>query len=121
MRIAGPFDLNVRPGVKALAAMPRRCEKSSDSSALGQEQADLNAGDHKIPSPVRVELVCQDETQGFDPFWDGPRLLPAFAAQLIGQTMERAMPDRRDTNAMVETAYGSLLYPRKALLLDRKS
>ena len=97
--------------------MPRRCEKSSDSSALGQEQTDLNAHDHKIPSPVRVELVCQDETQGFDPFRDGPRLLPAFAAQLIGQTM----PDRRDTSARVETAYGSLFYPRKALLLDRKS
>ena len=117
MRIAGPFDSNVRPGVKALAAMPRRCEKSSDSSTLGQEQTDLNADRRKIPSPVRVELVCQDETPRFDPFWDGPRLLPAFAAQLLGQ----AMPDRRDAAATVETAYGSLLYPRKALLLDRKS
>jgi hypothetical protein len=117
MRIAGPFDLNVRPGIKTLAAMPRRCEKSSDSSALGQEQADLNAENHKTPSPLRVELVCQDETSGFDPFWDGPRLLPAFVAQLIGQ----AMPDRRDIGATVETAYGSLFHPRKALLLDRKS
>ena len=117
MRIAGPFDSNVRPSVKTLAAIPRRCEKSSDSSALGQEQADLDSQDHKTGAPVRVELVCQDETQEFDPFWDGPRLLPAFAAQLIGQTM----PDRRDITATVETAYGSLLYPRKALLLDRKS
>jgi len=97
--------------------MPRRCEKSSDSSTLGQDQADLNADHHKNSAPVRVELVCQDETQGFDPFWDGPRLLPAFAAQLMGQ----AMAERRDTTATVETAYGSLLYPRKALLLDRKS
>jgi len=97
--------------------MPRRCEKSSDSSTLGQEQADLNADHHKISAPLRVELVCQDETQGFDPFWDGPRLLPAFVAQLIGQ----AMPDRRDAATTVETAYGSLRYPRKALLLDRKS
>ena len=117
MRIAGPFDSNVRPGVKTLAAMPRRCEKSSDSSALGQEQADLNAENRKLPSPVRVELVCQDETQEFDPFWDGPRLLPAFVAQVIGQ----AMPERRDASATVETAYGSLFYPRKALLLDRRS
>jgi hypothetical protein len=119
MRIAGPLDSNVRPGVKTLAASPRRCEKSSESSALGQEQADLNAGDRHPSSPVRVELVCQDETQEFDPFWDGPRLLPAFAAQLMGQTMEWAMPERRDASAMVETAYGSI--PRKALLLDRKS
>jgi len=121
MRIAGPFDSNVRPSVKTLAAIPRRCEKSSDSSALGQEQADLDAQDQKTSAPMRVELVCHDETQEFDPFWDGPRLLPAFAAQLMGQTMERALPDRRDITAIVETAYGSLLYPRKALLLDRKS
>ena len=31
------------------------------------------------------------------------------------------MPDRRDISASVETAYGSMRYPRKALLLDRKS
>jgi hypothetical protein len=117
MRIAGPFDSNVRPGVKTLAAMPRCCEKSSESSTLGQEQADWNADDRRSSLPVRVELVCQDETQGFDPFWDGPRLLPAFAAQLMGQIM----PERRDTSATVETAYGRLFHPRKALLLDRKS
>jgi len=117
MRIAGPFDSNVRPGIKTLAVLPRRCEKSSDSSALGRERADMGAEDRNLPPPVRVELVCQDETQGFDPFWDGPRLLPAFAAQVIGQ----AIPDRRDARATVETAYGSLSYPRKALLLDRRS
>jgi hypothetical protein len=121
MRIAGPFDLNVRPGIKALGAGPRRCEKSSNSSTLGQEQADLSTHDRNAHAPVRASLVCQDETEEFDPFWDGPRLLPAFAAQLIGQTTERALPERRDASAMVETAYGSLLYPRKALLLDRKS
>lgn len=97
--------------------MPRCCEKSSESSTLGQGQADLNADDRHPSSPVRVELVCQDETQGFDPFWDGPRLLPAFAAQLMGQLM----PERRDISATVETAYGRLFHPRKALLLDRKS
>lgn len=101
--------------------MPRRCEKSSDSNALGQEQADLNADDRKLPVPVRGELVCQDDTPDFDPFWDGPRLLPAFVAQVIGQMMEKAMPDRRDASATVETAYGSVFCPRKALLLDRKS
>jgi len=121
MRIAGPFDSNVRPGLKALAASPRRCEKSSGSSALGREQPDINADDHKTTAAMRVELVCQDETPGFDPFWDGPRLLPAFVAQLMGQTMGGALPDRRDASATVETAYGSLRFPRKALLLDRKS
>lgn len=117
MRIAGPFESNIRPGFKTLAASPRRCEKSSGSSALGQERPDVNADDHKAAAAMRVELVYQDETPGFDPFWDGPRLLPAFVAQLMGQ----ALLDRRDATATVETAYGSLRFPRKALLLDRKS
>jgi hypothetical protein len=76
MRVAGPFDLNARTGLRTWAALPR-----------------------------------------FDPLWDGPRLLPTFAAQLIGQ----AMLDRRDPAACVETAYGRIGAPRKALLLDRKS
>ena len=117
MRIAGPFESNVRPGFKALAASPRRCEKSSGSSVLGQERPDVNTDDRKAAAAMRVELVCQDETSDFDPFWDGPRLLPAFVAQLMGQTLL----DRRDATATVETAYGSLRFPRKALLLDRKS
>ena len=117
MRIAGPFDSNFRPGIKSLGPGPRRCEKSSDSNALGQEQPDFQTDSHQLPVPLRVELLCQDDTSAFDPFWDGPRLLPAFAAQLLGQ----ALPDRRDPGAAVETAYGSLACPRKALLLDRKS
>jgi len=117
MRIAGPFDSNIRPGLKALAASPRRCEKSSGSSALDRERPDVNGEDHKTAAAMRVELVYQDDTPGFDPFWDGPRLLPAFVAQLMGQ----AMLDRRDASATVETAYGRLRFPRQALLLDRKS
>ena len=45
------------------------------------------------------------------------RRLAGFAAQLLGQlNMER-----RDTGMSVETAYGRIREPRKALLLDRKS
>jgi len=117
MRVAGPFDLNARTGLKTWAALPRRCEKSSGSNALDHEEPDFNADDREVPAALRVELVCQDETPRFDPLWDGPRLLPTFAAQLIGQ----AMLDRRDPAACVETAYGRIGAPRKALLLDRKS
>ena len=116
MRVTGPFDVNLRSGIKLLAAAPRACEKSSGSSALDQQPQDFNDEQYRA-SPIQVELVCQDETPRFDPFWDGPRLLPAFVAQLMGQ---REM-DRRDTSVSVETAYGSARYPRQALLLDRKS
>ena|GEM_PF-4100655 len=43
--------------------------------------------------------------------------MSAFAAQMMGQTML----DRRDFDARIETAYGSIGRPRMALLLDRKS
>ena len=117
MRVTGPFDVNLRSGIKLLAAPPHACEKSSGSSTLGQQPQDFNADEHKPASLIQVELLCQDETPRFDPFWDGPRLLPAFVAQLMGQ----AGMDRRDTSVSVETAYGSARTPRRALLLDRKS
>lgn len=116
MRVNGPYDINLRSGVKLLAASARACEKSSASSTLGQQPQDFDTEEQK-PASILVELVCQDETPRFDPFWDGPRLLPAFVAQLMGQ---RDM-DRRDTSVSVETAYGSARTPRQALLLDRKS
>jgi len=117
MRVTGPFDINLRSGIKTLAAGARACEKSSGSSTLGQQPQDFNADEQQPALPVRLEFLCQDETPRFDPFWDGPRLLPAFVAQLMGQMNV----ERRDTSVSVETAYGRIRDPRQALLLDRKS
>jgi len=117
MRVAGPTDISSRTGLKALAALPRICEKSSASSALGREQQDTGAQDGAVPAPMQVELVCQEGTPNFDPFWDGPKLLPIFVAQLMGQMTQ----ERRDSQIPVETAYGRISNPRLALLLDRKS
>jgi hypothetical protein len=117
MRTNGPLDSNARPANKHWVAQPRRCEKSSASSDLGQERPNLEADRRKGQPTLRVQLVSQNDTSRSDPFWDGPRLQTAFAAQLLGQ----ALPDRRDANARVETAYGRLMAPRSALLLDRKS
>jgi hypothetical protein len=116
MRVTGPFDTSSRAGLRSLTALTRRCEKPSGSSVLDGKQQSFNHDDQKSSLPIQVELVCQEETRAFDPFWDGPRLLPAFAAQLMGQMIV----ERRDSSVSVETAYGSL-HPRKALLLDRKS
>ncbi len=116
MRVTGPFDIVVRGGLKASAQQPRAVEKASGSSALGRERQNLGGQDRdKSPPRLQVELVCQDETRGHDPFWDAPRLLPTFVTQVMGQVM----PERRES-VSVETAYGSAA-PRKALLLDRKS
>ena len=117
MRVTGPFAFDSRASLKALAAAPRVCEKSSASSALGQQPQDFNADRRSTAGAIRIELVCQEETPRFDPFWDGPKLLPAFVAQVMGQMM----PERRGAQVSVETAYGSARNPRMALVLDRKS
>ena len=121
MRVTGPFDATARGGLKALAASSRAIEKSSASSALGQQPQDSNAEGRAADAPMRIEMVCQEETPRFDPFWDGPKLLPAFVAQMMGQVMGQTIPERRDAQVSVETAYGSVRNPRMALVLDRKS
>jgi hypothetical protein len=116
MRVTTLFDASSRAGLKPAIASARRCEKPSGSSALSRERQDFNPDDRKSALPMQIELVCQEETPRFDPFWDGPRLMPTFVAQVMGQIML----ERRDSSVSVETAYGSA-QPRKALLLDRKS
>jgi hypothetical protein len=116
MRVTTPFDASSRTASKSAARSTRRCEKPSGSSALSQERRDVNPDDREFPLPMQIELLYQEETPRFDPFWDGPRLMPTFVAQLMGQILL----ERRDSNVSVETAYGSA-HPRKALVLDRKS
>ena len=111
-----PVGTDICEGRKASALTPRAVEKASASSALGREKSDAETNRQEPAPLLHIELVYRDDTPRFDPFWDGPRLVPAFVAQLLGQ----AMPDRRDSVA-IETAYGRAVSPRKALLLDRKS
>ena len=119
MRVSGPFDSTANRGSRALVVSPRRTEKASASSPLnGYRQSGDDAGQSSI-AILPLELVSQEETFDFDPFWDGPRLLPTFVAQVMAQAM--AMPDRRDGTIALETAYASLAFPRMALVLDRKS
>jgi hypothetical protein len=119
MRIGGPFEFAASRGSKALVSSPRRCEKTSSSSALnGYPQDGDDAGQSSIAVSA-LEFVSRDETFDFDPFWDGPRLLPTFVAQVMAQAM--AKPERRDGAIVLETAYASIAFPRMALVLDRKS
>ena len=101
---------------KASALTVRTIQKTSASSALGHEKPDARHDEEKPAPQIQAERLYRDDTSPYDPFWDGPRLVPAFVAQLLGQVM----PERRETT-VVETAYGRAISPRKALLLDRKS
>jgi hypothetical protein len=113
MQVNGPFDNLARGGFRPAAALARSVQKASASSDLGTHQQDTARNSEKSAPRLQVELVCQDETQRFDPFWDGPRLKPAFVAQLLGQVMPAA-----HKQATVATAYGATA-PRMARLVDR--
>lgn len=103
-----------RGGAGRAPALARSVENASASSQLGAgSQDDAKTRDRKTPR-LQVELVCQDETRGFDPFWDGPRLQPAFVAQLMGQVMPAQHPQMS-----VDRAYGTAA-PRIARLVDRR-
>jgi hypothetical protein len=116
MRAIVPAEIGISGASKAPATLRRAIEKTSASSALRREKPGAEKERKNSAPPLQVELVYRDDTTGFDPFWDAPRLVPAFVAQLLGQVM----PEQRE-NVPVETAYGRAASPRKALLLDRKS
>jgi hypothetical protein len=112
MQVTGTLHGMTRSGAKPRLSRALGVGKSSASGHLGTgAQGAPQQRNEKRPR-LQVELVCQDDTRRFDPFWDGPRLKPVFVAQLLGQVMpgERVMA----TNAYGKTA------PRMALLVDRK-
>jgi hypothetical protein len=112
MQVNGPSVGRSGGGVNRLPSPARNVQKASGSGHLGTGAQDSpNRRDDK-PARLQVELVCQDETARFDPFWDGPRLRSAFVAQLLGQVMPTARA------AAVQNAYGKTA-PRMARLVDR--
>lgn len=116
MRAIMPLQTRPDGAARAPAQPQRAVEKISISSALRREQPHAGEQRKKAPAPLMVELVSRVETHGFDPFWDGPRLLPTFVAQLLGQVMAE-----RHQSVDVQAVYGRAASPRMALLLDRKS
>jgi len=109
--------IGFRDGTGALpgAARVRTVEKASPSSGLNDGPKDFSQKRDRESAPLRVELVCQDETAAFDPLWDGPRLLPSFVAQVLGQ----ALPHRNHTGARAQTAYLTAA-PQAARVIDRR-
>lgn len=120
MRPSSCTDIILRGHGRRPLTAPSPVEKSCAASALHR---DPQQAPHTIPKPlprIQVELVSQHGTSAFDPGWDGPKLLPTFVVQVMGQVINQAMPERRSA-AVLETAYGSARVGRMALLLDRKS
>jgi hypothetical protein len=73
----------------------RPCGKTGFSSDPRGKQEDRPQPGRRAEPHLTITLLCRDGTSASDPVWDGPRIQPAFAAQLIGQMMpsaERAAP-----------------------------
>ncbi len=68
----------------------RPTQKTSSHKDLGDAPQDFAKPNGKQLPRLQVELVCQAETPRHDPFWDGPRLKPAFVTQFLGQVMAAA-------------------------------
>jgi hypothetical protein len=116
MRVSPSTETNFRSGAPGAGVAVRAIEKASPSSALDHYPPPASEIEDSAPLRIQAGLVCQRGTEAFDPIWDGPRLLPTFVAQVLGQVM----PERRLCTS-VETAYGTARLGRMALLLDRRS
>ena len=116
MRLSSNTDIMLRGPLRTAAAPVRTVEKACPTSPLRRRPQQGPQGEQKPLPRIQLELVSQGGTPAFDPSWDGPRLLPTFVAQLMGQLV----PERHACVAL-ETAYGSARVERMALLLDRRS
>jgi hypothetical protein len=87
MRVQPALPAIWRESLKASAKGIHAAGESSDSAHLGHEERGPDRRAHKESPKLQVELVCQEGTKPHDPFWDGPRLKPAFVTQLLGQMM----------------------------------
>jgi hypothetical protein len=87
MRVQPPLPAIWRESLKASASGIHAPGKSSNSAHLGDEERGPDRQARKERPKLQVELVCQEGTKAHDPFWDGPRLKPAFVTQLLGQMM----------------------------------
>lgn len=97
MRVSTNLPAVWRESLRASVEGVNASGKSSESATSGSDRRDTPRDARKERPHLRVELVCQTDTKAHDPFWDGPRLSPAFVTQLLGQVMapERNIAPRR--------------------------
>jgi hypothetical protein len=113
MNALTPLAAHAKGSTKASCATARAIGKTSDSAQLRQDRQKTPQDAPRQRPRLVVELVSQGETKRHDPFWDAPRLAPAFVTQLLGQVMEQ------ERNRLVRTPYG-IRMEKPARLLDTR-
>jgi hypothetical protein len=99
-----------------LAARPSPIEKSFCDSRLDHGADDTRASEPPKIAPPEPVQSSRYETGSDGPFWNGPRLRAAFAAQVLGQVFE-ARPEERRRAAL--TAYQAQNRAVRASVVDR--
>jgi len=64
---------------------PCACEFHRREKAYRGKDRASNARRSADDSPTQKFHASHPETVAYDPLWDGPRLMPAFVAQILGQ------------------------------------
>ena len=88
MTTIAAFPLLTDPAANGRSGRVRGVEKSK---ARGQFDGEYAARQQTQARIVRASAVCAPCQSGTDEpasFWNGPRLVPAFAAQVIAQAMD---------------------------------
>ncbi len=101
---------------KSAVARPCPAGNYNHSKTLDEHNAAFERrGTHRLATRDPAH-PCQNGTIEYAPLWNGPRLRPAFVAQVLGQVMM----DRRDQAAsLARVAYGrGVAQIPAALLLD---
>jgi hypothetical protein len=86
------------------------------SKTIGEDGATSGRRSTDHAPAARAVQPCRNETVSFAPLWNGPRLRPAFVAQVLGQVL---MNPRERASGLARVAYdnGAPKIPA-ALLLD---
>ena len=97
MRVSTTLPAIWRESLRASVEGVTASEKSNESATSSSDGHNAPRDARKPRPRLQVELVCQTDTKAHDPFWDAPRLSPAFVTQLLGQVMagERNIAPRR--------------------------
>ena len=100
--------------LKSVPARLRASEKVSLYNHLSSGAQDEPPAGTEHGAQKQAPLASRPGTERFDPYWHGPRLKPAFVAQVLGQVFPGA------AESPPSTAYGGEL-PKVARLLDDRA
>ncbi len=98
-------------GAPALRHAHLRVEKACNASDLNDRTMHSDDPNAQRHTAATSRELSQSETQRAAPLWHGPRLSPAFVAQVLGQVMESTPRDARSVFAAYEDGAGRAVRP----------